>query len=1329
MQINPCLIDVVNQINENMSLSPVQNIVSTPENAQEPRPLCSHDMIHELNQSLMRINDGLVNLIENPDNIAQNSENDNERNRPMENIHSPNTQDSQMENIHSPDTQDSQMENSPDIQVEQEGDGLDPNIRIINPERFNNTEIRRRVNFSSIANVDSFADFYNYVLEILNSAIEIANNLISAKDVVTVEIRGDTINVSSRVQLDNGVIDLGSFLTMLENAIQSKREIFTDNTLELVVQIVRPPRGGGIRRKIDHIFKTETLQKKMQHLYIFHNRDNMCFALCVSQLLNREKNDFETEQIARKLQHDVGLSVNTAVSFADVPRFERHLNCKIVIVHCSASKAGYSFFQTSKTPHEKTIYLFLHDNHYYGVKSITGLLGTSHVCHFCHSGFDVLWKHKCAYSCNVCHYPDCYKHPKNVTKCPECQRLCSSQYCFEMHKAKIQSHKGKYSMCETGFYCGKCKRVIRDKPSNRENHVCAHLKCIFCGQKLDEDIEHRCFIQRARKESENTDYVFYDFETRQETGTHVANFICCIDFKGEEWVAEGDDCVSAFFKKFRCNAYHGYKFIAHNARGFDSYLLLNHLVKEGITPEIIAQGGKILCFIDTAFRQSYIDSLSFLPMKLSSIPKAMGFSESKKGYFPHFWNTVEHQDYVGPYPDPKFYGVDGMMPKDREEFFKWYRTVSDKVFDFKKEMAEYCVNDVEILRKGCIAFRQEILDSTKVDPFKCITIASVCMKIFRTNFLRKDTLAIPPLDNYIATQKSFSTPSIQWLEYVSKTQNLPIRHALNEGEVRFGTYYVDGYCEEGENRKVFEFLGCFYHGCEKCFPSMTPHPLTKSNATFGDIRQKSMERIKNLQDTLNLQVTLMWEHEWNEMKKNDNLVQNFLKDFDFPERLNPRDALYGGRTNALNLHYVAQPGERIDYFDFTSLYPFVNKTKTYPIDHPIIIYRDFQPLKYYFGIIRAKVLPPRGLWAPVLPFRVKSKLLFPLCRTCAEHQLKHCDHTAQERALTGTWASIEIEKAVEKGYKILKVFEVWHFPKRSDKLFTRYIKMFLKTKQESSGYPAWVVDESSKREYIRKYKENEGITLDPKFITVNPAKRSVAKLALNSLWGKMCQRPDRSNTTLIRDPAKFLQFMFSDIYNVSQFSFLNEEVVMVQWRYADERLIKPLNANVFIGIFTTAYARLELYNLMDRLDQRCLYTDTDSVIFKSKEGDWMPPLSDYLGGLTSELDDGDQIVEFVSAGPKTYGYKTMKGKTTMKAKGITLNCINSEIVNLKSLTELVDERVKNPDHTGHLVTTHNQIVRDKKGFHLRNKSQLKRFRVVYDKRVLLSDFTTLPYGY
>ena len=38
----------------------------------------------------------------------------------------------------------------------------------------------------------------------------------------------------------------------------------------------------------------------------------------------------------------------------------------------------------------------------------------------------------------------------------------------------------------------------------------------------------------------------------------------------------------------------------------------------------------------------------------------------------------------------------------------------------------------------------------------------------------------------------------------------------------------------------------------------------------------------------------------------------------------------------------------------------------------------------------------------------------------------------------------------------------------------------------------------------------------------------------------------------------------------------------------------------------------------------------------------MPKIGEFLGDLTSELDDDDYIVEFVSAGPKNYSFKTMK---------------------------------------------------------------------------------------
>ena len=191
-------------------------------------------------------------------------------------------------------------------------------------------------------------------------------------------------------------------------------------------------------------------------------------------------------------------------------------------------------------------------------------------------------------------------------------------------------------------------------------------------------------------------------------------------------------------------------------------------------------------------------------------------------------------------------------------------------------------------------------------------------------------------------------------------------------------------------------------------PSNLPHPLSKSSQTFGDIYHQSLEKIRTLQSTYNLHVTVMWEHTWNEMKKSNQDVKKFLSHFDFPKCLKPCDALFGGRTNALHLHYVAQPGERIDYYDFTSLYPYVNKTKRYPVGHPTIIFRYFESLENYFGLIRAKVLPPRGLWAPVLPYRVKDKLLFPLCRTCAELQLQSCNHTDEERALTGSWCSMEV---------------------------------------------------------------------------------------------------------------------------------------------------------------------------------------------------------------------------------------------------------------------------------------------------------------------------------
>jgi len=52
--------------------------------------------------------------------------------------------------------------------------------------------------------------------------------------------------------------------------------------------------------------------------------------------------------------------------------------------------------------------------------------------------------------------------------------------------------------------------------------------------------------------------------------------------------------------------------------------------------------------------------------------------------------------------------------------------------------------------------------------------------------------------------------------------------------------------------------------------------------------------------------------------------------------LNTRDALYGGRTEAMRLHYRVGEGESIQYVDVMSLCPFVCKYFKFPLGYPVL---------------------------------------------------------------------------------------------------------------------------------------------------------------------------------------------------------------------------------------------------------------------------------------------------------------------------------------------------------------------------------------------------------
>ncbi|KAK0415332.1 hypothetical protein QR680_011892 [Steinernema hermaphroditum] len=90
---------------------------------------------------------------------------------------------------------------------------------------------------------------------------------------------------------------------------------------------------------------------------------------------------------------------------------------------------------------------------------------------------------------------------------------------------------------------------------------------------------------------------------------------------------------------------------------------------------------------------------------------------------------------------------------DRSDTSDTTSTLPITIFDFDKEIIEYCKNDVFLLAEGCLKFRQEFLPSTDLDCFKVsTTIPSASIKNFKSFLLREKTIAHIPELGYFARQ-------------------------------------------------------------------------------------------------------------------------------------------------------------------------------------------------------------------------------------------------------------------------------------------------------------------------------------------------------------------------------------------------------------------------------------------------------------------------------------------------------------------------------------------------------------------------------------------------
>ena len=601
----------------------------------------------------------------------------------------------------------------------------------------------------------------------------------------------------------------------VQRVMQSNREFQLNDTVTVDLIHVEAPQGSG-RSKRSIVNIKDYLHKKGSVITI-KNNDNLCLAralVVAIAKIEKARNypylrdvDRAQEKKARELHAAANVPLGPC-GIEEVKLFQKHLTSYEINI-ISGNHDNAIIYPSEHSDNVTPIYLYLHDNHYDIVTSMPGFLSRAFFCHKCRKGYSNKFDHLCPGMCKSCRSYEC--DVNDPLTCDECKRFFKNRACYDRHKVQIGGTK---SICQTIKKCEKCGKSTDVRNLNSKGHICGK-KCSTCGIVLEVgENEHKCYIQKT-EQSEDSKYnelLFFDFECKQETGKHEPNLCIVHNEAGDEWLFQGSDTTKDFCTWLFSKKHQGCIVVAHNFQGYDGYFIQDFLNKNAIKYEVILRGAKILSMTIPMFDMKFIDSLNFIPMSLSKFPKTFGKTELCKGYFPHLFNKEENQSYVGPIPPVPYYSPNTMKPEAREAFLAWHKeqVENNYVFDFRNEIIKYCRSDVDILRKCCMEFREMLRDKTSgIDPFEdCLTIASYCHRVYRTNFMKKDTIAVFQHNRQLKMKQS--NIAVKWLSYEMERNDIHIQHVRNGGEKRVGKYSLDGYCEE--RNTAYEFQGCFWHG-------------------------------------------------------------------------------------------------------------------------------------------------------------------------------------------------------------------------------------------------------------------------------------------------------------------------------------------------------------------------------------------------------------------------------------------------------------------------------------------------------------------------------------
>lgn len=307
-----------------------------------------------------------------------------------------------------------------------------------------------------------------------------------------------------------------------------------------------------------------------------------------------------------------------------------------------------------------------------------------------------------------------------------------------------------------------------------------------------------------------------------------------------------------------------------------------------------------------------------------------------------------------------------------------------------------------------------------------------------------------------------------------------------------------------------------------------------------------------------------------------------------------RKAYYGGEANV-----YSPRGENLYSYDINSQYPYCMKkdmplTFTHVNTEPIYHYGEID-IDNFFGFIKVKVKSPKDMHIPFLCVHRDDRLIFPL----------------------GEWEAVyfseELKFAKNLGYTFTTI-EGYEFFKGTP--FNDYVDHFYETKSKS----------------------------------LDPIDKAIAKLMLNSLYGRMGMNEKTSEAKFfsIDQQVNYISLDKGNS-NIEFLASINEDLDLYTINRDDKdsatETFRKSFSNVAIAAAITAYARMEMYKYKTIPGNECFYSDTDSVFLQHP----LDPkyVNKEIGKMKLEYIAKEAI--FIS--PKSYYIEKDDGTTLSKFKG------------------------------------------------------------------------------